>query len=76
METIEHLFKDCLISIAAWNDIGVDFGDLGSLDFDDWILRNLKSKRKYVEESYSANKPITGISKSNFDAAVLESSQS
>ncbi|CAL8152452.1 unnamed protein product [Prunus armeniaca] len=46
METIEHMFKDCPIFIVAWNGIGVDFRDLGSLDFDDWILRNLKSKRK------------------------------
>ncbi|CAL2255380.1 unnamed protein product [Prunus armeniaca] len=38
METIEHMFKDFLIFIVAWNGIGVDFRDLGSLDFDDWIL--------------------------------------
>ncbi|CAL2236809.1 unnamed protein product [Prunus armeniaca] len=60
METIEHLFKDCPISIATWNSIGVDIGDFGSLDFDDWILLNLKSNRKYANEWYFANKPITG----------------
>ncbi|CAL8995195.1 unnamed protein product [Prunus brigantina] len=59
METIEHLFKDCPTAIAAWNSISVDVGDFGSLDFDDWILLNLKSKRKYAEEWYSANKPST-----------------
>ncbi|CAL8113440.1 unnamed protein product [Prunus armeniaca] len=71
METIEHLFKDCPISIATWNSIGVDIGDFGSLDFDDWILLNLKSNRKptqrqiifqYANEWYFANKPITGSS--------------
>ncbi|CAL2261052.1 unnamed protein product [Prunus armeniaca] len=64
METIEHLFKDCPISIAAWNGIGVDFGDLGSLDFDDWILRNLKSKRKL-----SWNRPSLGGCKINSDGS-------
>ncbi|CAL9002606.1 unnamed protein product [Prunus brigantina] len=65
METIEHLFKDCPTAIAAWNSISVDVGDFGSLDFDDWILLNLKSKRKYAEEWYSANKPSTGNSIQN-----------
>ncbi|XP_021826059.1 uncharacterized protein LOC110766949 [Prunus avium] len=46
METIEHLSKDCPSSIATWIGIGIDVGDLGSLDFDDWILLNLKNKRK------------------------------
>ncbi|KAL6272731.1 hypothetical protein ACE6H2_023423 [Prunus campanulata] len=48
METIEHLFKDCPISIATWNGIGIDVENLGSLDFDDWIMLNLKNKRKGI----------------------------
>ncbi|CAL9024543.1 unnamed protein product [Prunus brigantina] len=64
METIEHLFKDCPVSIATWNGIGVDFGDLGSLDFDDWIMRNLKSRRKL-----SWNRPGLGGCKINSDGS-------
>ncbi|CAL2276143.1 unnamed protein product [Prunus armeniaca] len=59
-ETIAHLFKDCPFSLAIWNCLQI--GDNSSpvmMDFKEWLLRNLHSKRKYALEWFNATKPTS-----------------
>ncbi|KAI5348581.1 hypothetical protein L3X38_001468 [Prunus dulcis] len=47
METIAHLFKDCPLSLAIWNCLQIGNNPSPDMvDFKEWLLRNLQSKRK------------------------------
>jgi len=47
METIAHLFKDCPFSLAIWNCLQIGNNPSPDMvDFNEWLLRNLQSKRK------------------------------
>ncbi|BBN67942.1 hypothetical protein Prudu_231S000200 [Prunus dulcis] len=58
METVAHLFKDCPLSLAIWNCLQLGNNPSPDMvDFKEWLLRNLQSKRKYVLEWFNATKP-------------------
>ncbi|CAL2237692.1 unnamed protein product [Prunus armeniaca] len=62
METIAHLFKDCPFLLAIWNCLQIgDNSSPNMMDFKEWLLRNLQSKRKIA--------PTYGVCKINTDGS-------